>query len=170
MAIRDETENKWAKIEPAYNTNQIDICRDGFNVLLGVLEKHRKDLPPEEEAQVDAAVSSVREFFQTVVTSGTGVVTEGRIEYSAMSLADVYELEKDVGRELFGLLKENGFLDVRDLMSEIGYIISASKESESVNREVYREIDKHLSRAIVKALDVGVLKQHAPVSENDLNI
>lgn len=39
-----------------------------------------------------------------------------------------------------------------------------------MNREVYREIDKHLSRAIVKALDIGVLKQHEPASENDLNI
>lgn len=79
-------------------------------------------------------------------------------------------MEKGVGRELFGLLKKNGFLNVRDLMSEIGYIISASEESESVNREVYREIDKHLSLAIMKALDVGVLKQHEPASENDLNI
>lgn len=106
MAIRDETENKWAKIEPAYNTNQIDICRDGFNVLLGVLEKHRKDLPPEEEAQVDAAVSSVREFFQTVVTNSAGVVRESRIASVAAALVEFHQLEKVTAKELPGFLEK----------------------------------------------------------------
>ena len=159
MAIKDETENKWAKIEPAYNTNQIDICRDGFNVLLGVLEKHRKDLPPEEEAQVDAAVSSVREFFQTVVTSSEGVVRESRVAHVALPLIEFYQLEKVTCGELLRLLEKNGLLNAKDIMWEVGDVISETGYSERLSEAVYDEIDKHLSQAIEKGLEIGLLQK-----------
>lgn len=160
MAIKGETENKWEKIEPAYNTNQIDICRDGFNVLLGVLKKHRKDLPPEEAAEADAAVSSVREFFQTVVTSSTGVVSEERIARVAGNLASAYGLVKDGGQELVDILERNGLLDVWGVMSEIEETICDSGVSDNVNSSVYDKIDGHLSLAIERALELGLLQKH----------
>lgn len=159
MAIKSETETKWAEINSAYSTDEIDVCRDGFNVLLRVFEKYRKDLPPEEAAEADAAVSSVREFFQTVVTSSAGVVRESRIVHVAGNTARAYELEKYGGQELVDLLERNGLLDVWGVMSEIEETICDSGVSDDVNNSVYDKIDGHLSLAIERALELGLLQK-----------
>ena len=159
MAIKSETEIKWAEINSAYSTDEIDVCRDGFNVLLRVFEKYRKDLPPEEAAEADAAVSSVREFFETVVTSSAGVVSEGRIVYVAGNLASGYGLGKNAGKKLVDLLERNGLLDVWGVMSEIEETICDSGVSDNLNSSVYDKIDGHLSLAIYRAEELGLLEK-----------
>ena len=159
MAIKSETETKWTQIESAYNTDEIDVCRDGFNVLLRVFEKYRKDLLPEEAAEADAAVSSVREFFQAVVTSSAGVVRESRIAHVAGNLASTYGLVKDGGQELVDILERNGLLDVWGVMSEIEETICDSGVSDNVNSSVYDKIDGHLSLAIERAEELGLLQK-----------
>ena len=159
MAIKSETETKWTQIESAYNTDEIDVCRDGFNVLLRVFEKYRKDLPPEEATEADAAVSSVREFFQTVVTSSAGVVRESRIAHVALPLVEFYQLEKVTCGELPRLLEKNGLLNAKDIMWEVGNVSSETGYSERLSEAVYDEIDKHLSQAIEKGLETGLLQK-----------
>ena len=152
MAIKSETETKWTQIESAYNTDEIDV-------LLRVFEKYRKDLPPEEATEADAAVSSVREFFQTVVTSSAGVVRESRIAHVALPLVEFYQLEKVTCGELPRLLEKNGLLNAKDIMWEVGNVISETGYSERLSEAVYDEIDKHLSQAIEKGLETGLLQK-----------
>lgn len=126
---------------------------------MGVLEKHRKNLSLKETAKVDAAVSSVREFFQTVATSSAGVVGEERIAHVAGNLASGYGLGKNAGKKLVDLLERNGLLDVWDVMSEIEETICDSGVSDNVNSSVYDKIDGHLSLAIERAEELGLLQK-----------
>lgn len=162
-------EGDWTPVRAEHQMYAIEDCREGFNNLLMVLKKHKEKLPLEDIATVNETVSSVKKFFQHTSVGYASLIDMRMIEMNAESMAKTHQLDMTEGEGLIAVLSQNGFLDIKGIFRETEEVIFNSAFRDRLRIEIHNEIKKHLTQAIEKALECGVLKNNE-THENDLNI